>query len=384
MLAGVWAALGQTFSRKQLRIDDLARRNALNGPTGMGGAKSAGAPPEPTDLADALRERERLLVEANQKLQAIYNASADGLTLCRTIHGADGAVVDYQVLEVNKALYHLTGATREAMLSKPISQVAPPFKPIWLESADRVLRSGVMEHFDIRSPVTGRWLNVRVSYVAPGLIQQTFVDITDRHLLEEQRERMVEEMNHRVMNNFQMIAGLLHLHGKGADPAVRAELLKAESRVQVLARFHAMLVATGSDGDVDMARYVTALCDQMEGLIDRPGEVALQLDLQPLSLPSDKAVPLVFILNELVTNALKYAFPAPATGAVTVSLYPQGDAWVLAVADDGVGLAKAFRTAQKPRTGLGTRLVAAFVQQLDATLTTDAGHGLRHEITFKP
>jgi|GEM_PF-5967207 len=136
----------------------------------MGRERSADAPRGAVDLADALLERERLLVEANQKLEAIYNASADGLTLCRAIHDEHGTLVDYQVLEVNKALYHLTGATREAMLSKPISQVAPPFKPIWFESADRVLRTGVMEHFDIRSPVTGRWLNVRVSYVAPGLI----------------------------------------------------------------------------------------------------------------------------------------------------------------------------------------------------------------------
>jgi len=191
-------------------------------------------------------------------------------------------------------------------------------------------------------------------------------------------------MNHRVMNNFQMIAGLLRLHGKDADPAVRAELLKAESRVQVLARFHAMLAATGSDGDVDMVCYITALCEQTQGLIDRPGEVALRLDLQPLSLPSDKAVPLVFILNELVTNALKYAFPPPTGGSVAVDLHPSPNGWVLAVADDGVGLDKAFTNARTPRAGLGTRLVAAFVQQLDATLVTDASHGLRHEITFRP
>jgi two-component sensor histidine kinase len=336
-------------------------------------------------LADVLVERERSLLEANQKLAAIYNASADGLTLCRAIRNDHGALVDYQVLEVNKALYELTGATREAMLATPISQVAPPIKPIWFESAERVLRTGVMEHFDIRSPATGRWLNVRVSYVAPELIQQTFIDITDRYLLEEQRQHLVEEMNHRVMNNFQMVAGLLHLHGKNAEPVVRRELEKAQGRVQVLARFHAMLAESRSDGEVDMAAYIGALCDQLRGMIDRPEAVALRTELGALVMRSERAVPLVFILNELVTNALKYAFPPPLVGTVTVRLYPSAAHWVLAVADDGVGLAPEPAGAPgKARIGLGTRLVAAFVQQLEATLVTIPGGGLRHEITFQP
>jgi two-component sensor histidine kinase len=318
-------------------------------------------------------------------LAAIYNASADGLALCRAIRNDDGVLVDYQVLEVNKAHCDLTGATRDMMLATPVSMVAPPVNPIWFESAERVLRKRAMEHFDVRSPATGRWLNVRVSYVAPDLFQQTFIDITDRHLLEEQRQRLVEEMNHRVMNNFQMVAGLLHLHGKDAEPVVRRELEKAQSRVQVLARFHAMLAATGSDGDVDVAAYIAALCEQLRGMIDRPDAVELRTDLHPLVLRPERVVPLVFILNELVTNALKYAFPPPVSGTVTVRLYPSAKGWVLGVADDGVGLSPGPAASPgKSRSGLGTRLVAAFVQQLEATMVTVPGGGLRHEVTFQP
>lgn len=337
---------------------------------------------EKTALADTLLQREKMLLEANQKLEAIYNASADGLTLCRMIRDDAGTVIDYQVLEVNKALYELTGASREAMLSQTISTITPPVKPIWFESAERVLRTGEMEHFDIRSPVTGRWLNVRVSYVAPELIQQTFIDVSDRHLLEEQRTRLVEEMNHRVMNNFQMIAGLLRLQSKGADPAVRAQLQEAQNRVQVLAGLHATLAATGSDGEVEMVPYIAALCEQMRAMIERPDDIRLHHDLQPLKLSPDKAVPLVFILNELVTNALKYAFPAPAGGTVTVWLGPDDQGWMLTVADDGVGIAPNGKGI-KAKSGLGTRLVASFAQSLDAKLETRIDGGVRHEIRFQ-
>lgn len=357
----------------------------MNRPADQGFEALCPDSPEQPALADVLVEREKSLLEANQKLAAIYNASADGLALCRAIRNDDGVLVDYQVLEVNKAHSELTGATREAMLATAISKVAPPVKSIWFESAERVLRTRMMEHFDIRSPVTGRWLNVRVSYVAPELIQQTFIDITDRYLLEEQRRHLVDEMNHRVMNNFQMVAGLLHLQSKNAEPVVRRELEKAQSRVQVLARFHAMLAATHSDGEVDMPNYITALCDQLRGMIDRPELVTLRTDLAPLVLRSERAVPLVFVLNELVTNALKYAFPPPRTGTVTVRLYSRANDWVLSVEDDGVGLRPdSAGTPAKSHSGLGTRLVAAFVQQLEATLVTTPGAGLRHEITFRP
>jgi two-component sensor histidine kinase len=340
-------------------------------------------PSTPDSLNQRLVEQERSLLEANQRLQAIYNASAEGLTLCRALRDGAGELVDYQVIEMNKALFELTGATREDMLAHTVKTLNPVANPRWFRSAERVLKTGVMEHFDIRSPITGRWLNIRVSYVGPELFQQTFIDVTDRHLLEEQRRHLLKEMHHRVMNNFQMVAGFLHVQAMSAEAPARAHLQAAKSRVEVLAGLHATLMDANANGEIDMAAYISALCTQLRSMIVRPDAVTLAWEIEPLELGADKAVPIGFVVNELVTNALKYAFPEPRGGTITVGLRKHDDAWLLTIADDGVGLSHASRgDTVRDRGGLGTRLVAAFVHQLGAELTMTSTSGLRHEIRF--
>jgi two-component sensor histidine kinase len=332
-----------------------------------------------------LRANEQSLQQTRQNLMAIYNASADGLTLCRAVRDADGQVIDYQVLEVNKAHAALTGATRERMLASLVSQIAPPVNPRWFTSADTALKTGKMQQFDVQSPVTGRWLNIRVSPVSDDLFQQTFVDVTDRHLLDEQRQHLLKEMNHRVANNLQMISSFLHLQSGMAEPSAGAQLKAAQGRVQVLAQLHSLLAYTESDREVDVSAYIGQLCEQLTEIIDRAGEVELQCACEPLLLTAEKVVPIGLIISELVTNAAKYAFPAPVKGVIQVSLTSDGHRWVLMIHDNGRGMSAA---SQDERTGgamggLGTKLVRQFVRQLGGSMTTTSDGGVRHEIIFE-
>jgi two-component sensor histidine kinase len=272
------------------------------------------------------------------------------------------------------------------MLGSPVSRIAPPVDPRWFESADRAIRTGEMQQFDVRSPITHRWLNIRVSPVSSDLFQQTFVDVTDRHRLDEQRDALLKEMSHRVMNNFQMMASFLHIQSLGADPSARAMLRVAEGRLQVLAKLHSILAYTESVQEIEARAYITQLCEQLSAVVDRPGEIYIHCQCEPLLLATDKIVPLGFVITELVTNAAKYAYPPPAAGVITVTLAPEGDAWMLTVRDNGQGV-------QGPETalplelsegGLGTRLVRVFVEQIGGVLTSTADSGLRHEIIFTP
>jgi two-component sensor histidine kinase len=347
-------------------------------------------------IDEQFRLSEESLRETRQNLKAIYDSSADGLTLCRALRNDQGRVVEYQVIEVNKGHEILTSFTREQMTAKPVSQIAPPVNPYWFETAERALETGEMQQFDVQSPFTLRWLNIRVSRVSEDLFQQTFVDVTDRHRLEEQRIQMMKEMSHRVANNFQMMASFLRIQGRQAEPAARVHLNTAESRVQVLARLHALLAYAESDQQVDAAAYITELCDQLRGIIDRPGDVKLLCACQPLPLPADTIVPIGFIISELVTNATRYAFPPPATGTISVSLAPEsvapesvvhgGAVWLLTIEDNGKGMALSADVQQAPRPGrgLGTKLVASFVDRIGGSLTTTSIHGVRVEIRFSP
>jgi PAS domain S-box-containing protein len=331
-----------------------------------------------------LRLQEDDLRQTRQNLVAIYDASADGLTLCRAIKNPAGEVVDYQVLEVNKAHQELTGATRAQMLGSVVSQIAPPVNPRWYSSADRAIKTGQMQEFDVRSTATGRWLNIRVSRVSDNLFQQTFVDINERYALEEQRQHLLKEMNHRITNNLQMVASFLHLQAGSAPPGAKEQLQAAEGRVQVLANLHSLLAYTESDREIDAGAYISQLCAQLEAMIDRPEDIRLDGACEPLHLPADKIVPIGFIICELVTNAAKYAFPDGAKGTIKVRLAPLDEGWALSVSDDGRGLAPkaAAVSAQPKRGGLGTRLVQTFVSQIGGTLVTTSDAGVRHVVTF--
>lgn len=329
-----------------------------------------------------VRAREDTLRETRQNLMAIYEASADGLTLCRAMKDANGELFDYQVIEVNKAHGVLTGATREMMLGAPVSVIAPPVDPRWFQSAAAALKSGAMQHFDVQSPATHRWLNIRVSPVSDVLFQQTFVDVTDRHRLEEQRSELLKEMSHRVMNNFQMIASFLYIQAAGAEPAVRNHLKTAENRVRTLAKLHSFLAYTESENKIDAKAYFAELCEQLQAVIDRPDEVALECRCDPLFLSTDKIVPLGFVISELVTNAAKYAFPSQTPGRIVVELADEGACCRLTIRDNGSGLPQDQVGPQGG--GLGTRLVKGFVKQIAGRLVTTSDGGVRHEITFKP
>jgi PAS domain S-box-containing protein len=333
---------------------------------------------EQSDTDRLLLEKEAALRATRQNLEAIYQASGDGLALCEVFRDEHGHVVDYQVIEVNRAHAELTGATREQMLTQRVSAIYPPVDRRWFEAAEDVLDAGLMHDFDVRSRATGRWLNIRVSRVSDTLIQQTFVDISNRHRLEEQRQALLKEMSHRVMNNFQMIAGFLHMGAARAEPSAREPLKMAARRIQVLARLHSLLAYTESDREIDAGDYIKEICGYLESTLERPEAVAIVCETSDVFMPTDRAVLLGFVVTELVTNSAKYAYPAPMTGTIRITLLRQPDGWVLTIKDEGAGLSRA---EPKDTGGLGTLLVQRFVKQMGAELMTTSDKGVRHEIT---
>lgn len=325
--------------------------------------------------------QERALSETRKNLDAIYQSSADGLALCEATFDGQGRVVEYQVLEVNRAHGELTAATREQMLSKPVSTIYPPIDPRWFETAEKVLKTGIMHDFDIRSRATGRWLNVRTSRVSDTLFQQTFIDVSDRHRLEEQRRMLLKEMSHRVMNNFQMVASFLQIQASSAGSMAAEHLNTAARRVQVLAKLHSLLAYSESEADVDTAAYIKELCSHLPSTFPRPEAVTLVCESDEIQLPGEKVVALGFVISELVTNSAKYAYPEPMTGAIHVKLRGTPEDWTLFIGDRGPGLTDA---KSNRKGGLGTRLVQRFVQQMGAEITTISDQGVEHRIVYPP
>lgn len=197
----------------------------------------------------------------------------------------------------------------------------------------------------------------------------------------EVRDLLLRELNHRVKNNFQMVASLLEMQRRrAADPGTETALGDALRRVHAMGQAHAYLYSPSDTvGSIDLAAYLRELCANLADSLLLTGAVRLTCDLEPGDLNRDRAVALGLVVNELVTNAAKYAFPDDRAGEILVRLKRIEVGLELTVADDGVGMPPDDRIKS---TGLGRRLVESFARQGGAILTRGEGPGTRYVLVL--
>ena len=253
-------------------------------------------------------------------------------------------------------------------------------------------------------------------FVAVGASVATVVEVLHRALVrekraradlarsEEQRRLLLNEFRHRTRNDLQSLSALLLLRARAAPSSAAADgLREAAEHARALARVHAWLAhgdlpgATedGNPARVDTKDFVEGLCRDLDRALSggelRP--VALIAEAESHALDAERAVHLGLVLNELVTNALKYAFPDNGAGAVRVRFAREGESFVLSVRDDGVGLPSDEASGLPPRaagkrplgTGLGTRLLQGLAAQLRGALSRrrgEDGAGTLAELRF--
>ena len=199
--------------------------------------------------------------------------------------------------------------------------------------------------------------------------------------LAAEREVLLREVNHRVGNSLQIIASLLHLQANSAtQDDVKAALTNAMGRVAAVAQVHRRLYTSHDLKSVLLNQYLEALLEDLRRSAEGNRMSRLTLKAEPVEIDPDRAVAIGIIVNELVMNAVKYAYPDGA-GPIHVELKSAGDLIVLSIADDGVGL----NDKVDPRgTGMGQRIVSAMATKLEANVEPDPGHsGTRIVVRFR-
>ena len=193
----------------------------------------------------------------------------------------------------------------------------------------------------------------------------------------ERQDLLTREMSHRVKNSLAVVAGLLALQVRGTDNAeVRNALSDARARVEAVAQVHDQLWRLPDITRIDVADFLEALCEK---LAESAGANALRCQAQTREMPADLAIPLGLFVNELVTNAIKYAYP-DGQGEIRVEAFARDDGGLtVAVSDDGVGLPPGFDPT-KSRASLGMRVVGNLARQLDGDLAVVPGRGARFEL----
>ena len=200
-------------------------------------------------------------------------------------------------------------------------------------------------------------------FIAEGLHQA----LEKAHASQRTTALLLDEMSHRVKNKFAMVAAIIGLQARRSSPETRQALEEIASRVNIIATVHSYLQLSRHDGLIDMSEYVPGLCDSLKGALSGPRAISLTSSAVAAMLPPEKALTIGLIVNELVTNAVKYAFEEGRAGNVHVDLIQEQEHFVLTVRDDGRGY------PPSAEAGLGTRLVTTLAAQLGGSATWSTG-----------
>lgn len=200
----------------------------------------------------------------------------------------------------------------------------------------------------------------------------------------ERLEALLREVNHRVANSLQLVSTFVHMQARALDSAEAREALSdTQRRIDAIAQVHRKLYSSGDAEQVAMDEYLTAIVEELEETWSTPAAPrSIALKAEPLFLHPDKAVSLGVIVNELVSNACKYAYDESGSGEIRVELSRASPhQFQLLVEDDGRGLTP----GEGPKgSGLGSKLVLAMAKSLAATLDYDPGHrGVRALVVAK-
>ena len=204
-------------------------------------------------------------------------------------------------------------------------------------------------------------------------------DVTEQRSLEADRESLLlqkdlllKEMQHRVANSLQLIASILLLKAEiTTSKESRAHLEDAHERIMTIATVQQQLSPVAHGEKIAVDAYLTALCKSLSRtMIGGRKPITIEVQAGPGDVSSDIAVSFGLLTTELVINALKHAFPDDRRGIVTVAYEAEGSNWTLSVGDDGVGM---VAEAKSGRVGLGTSIIGALANQLQAVIRKENG-----------
>ena len=222
-----------------------------------------------------------------------------------------------------------------------------------------------------------------------GLIG-VITDITDRKKADDalkeslnEKEVLLREIHHRVKNNMQIISSLLNLQIQFEDFDETVSVLReSQGRIKSMSIVHEKLYRSDSFTKINFKEYLTSLIsDIFYSYGTNKGLIKWDLDIEDVHMGFDTAIPLGLIINELVTNSVKYAFPEERKGKIKIILKLKDENYFLTVMDNGVGIPDNINP-EKTET-LGLKLIISLINQLDGTMELDRSHGTKYKINFK-
>lgn len=336
------------------------------------------------------RERtEKALADSEERFRTAFHTSPDSINLNRL---ADGTYED-----INQGFTRITGYTREEVIGKTSVEI-----DIWVDPDDRkklvkeIMSCGEVENLEAKfrmkdGTIVSGLMSAKVMLIGGvSYILSITRDITRLKEAEEsvrisleEKKVLLKEVHHRVKNNLQVISGLINLQSQYIPEGDAREVYKeSQNRIKSMALIHEELYQREDLAKINFAEYIRNLIKNLfiSYAID-PNRITLNLDLGDVELVVDTAIPCGLVVNELLTNTFKYAFPDNSKGTISVSFsIKEKDGFEVVVSDDGIGFPEDidFRKTKS----LGMQLVVMLVEQLNGTIELDRSHGACFKIEF--
>jgi PAS domain S-box-containing protein len=303
---------------------------------------------------------------------------------------------DLRVVTANRAFYQTFRMTLPDVQGRPVYGLGDgqwDIPELRLLLAEVGPQHAAMEAYEVERdfPVIGRrsmLLSARELINQKNthkLILLAFEDVTDRRAAEreitrllQQKETLLQEMQHRVANSLQIIAGILLLKARAvASEETRLHLRDAHQRVMSVAAVQQQLFASSRGDLIEIGPYLARLCETLvASMTDDSRPISLKVDAPRGVVSSADAVSIGLIVTELVINAFKHAFVgASAAGELVVAYETAETGWKLAVSDNGIGMPEVHQDLNRAAPGLGTIIVEALAKQLNARV--EIGKNLR-------
>ena len=348
-------------------------------------------------LAEEIKERinvETKLQEQFLRTRAIFESSSNTLLLTLSLNGEatsfNSHCENYFKNTFNKSIEEGKGFIEyfnELLTEKRVrlfriliervkkgTSVQYEVKMIW-ENKDFWMEIFMNPIYDTEGNV------VEISLVAHDISEKKKTSIKIEGSLKE-KEVLLKEIHHRVKNNLQVISSILNLQSSFVDDEKILEILQeSRNRIRSMAIIHENLYRTEDFSSIKFANYIKNLTHNLIASYSVNRQIILDIELAEIDLVLDQAIPCGLLINELITNSLKYAWKEGENGTISINLKEENRIITLEIRDNGIGLPTEFESMKSDTLGL--QLVITLAEQLDAELKVDVKEGTKYLIKFE-
>lgn len=335
-------------------------------------------------------EAEKAIMQSEEKYRVLFEYSPDFIILLTP----DGKVID-----INKSTTKFIHLSKEEIIGRSILELGVLFEEDmneFIEIRHRLMNGEPVEPFEFK--IIDRngeihWMDAYLSLLKKEknncAIQVILHDITRRKNYEKQikqslneKDVLLKEIHHRVKNNMQVISSLLNLQSRYIEDKNAFRVFKeSQNRIKSMALIHEKLYQSEDLTKIDFSEYLRSLTFHLfhSYSVDQ-STIGLSINSENVLFDIETSIPCGLIINEILSNSLKYAFPDGREGVINIDLHLKGEKYVLIISDNGIGFPENLDF--KDTETLGLRLVNILVNQINGVITLDKSGGTSFKIEF--